>query len=308
MPDPSPAAAALRDAVARYTAGRPGDDGLLPTAIPALSFFRGDHLTTPVHAVYEPSLCLVVQGAKRVSLGDVALDYGAMQFLVVSVELPFAGQVVRATPAEPYLALLHRIDPGLMVEIAEAVGPRTAGPCTAGPAAAGPSVFVGDVTDAVAECALRLVRLLGTPEAIPVLYPSVVRELYYWLLTGPDGPALRRLALPDGHVQRVARAVHVLRTEFDRPVRVERLAEAAHMSPSAFHAHFKAATAMTPVQYQKRLRLFEARRLLAAGGLSAADAGYRVGYESPSQFSREYARLFGAPPGRDGARARAVAA
>jgi transcriptional regulator GlxA family with amidase domain len=155
---------------------------------------------------------------------------------------------------------------------------------------------------------LRLIRLLETPAAIPVLAPAALREVYYWLLTGPDGAAIARLALAEGNTQRIARAMTLLRDNFTRPIRVAELAEAAGMSPSSFHEHFKALTAMTPLQYQKQLRLLEAQRLLVAGDIDAARAAYRVGYESASQFSREYARMFGAPPARHAAGLRGVVA
>jgi AraC-like DNA-binding protein len=162
-----------------------------------------------------------------------------------------------------------------------------------------PRLFLDDTDETVADCALRLMRLLDRPEAIPVLRPAILKELHYWLLAGRHGDALRRLALPDSHAQRIARAIAILRAEFTGAVPVERLAEAAGMSASSFHQHFKAVTSLSPLQFQKQLRLLEARRLMLSEGLSASRAGFEVGYESVSQFTREYTRLFGAPPRRD---------
>ena len=152
----------------------------------------------------------------------------------------------------------------------------------------------------------RLIRLLATPQAIPLLVPAIQRELCFWLLTGRHGSEICKLAHPDSHTQRIAQAIHVLRGDFARPIRIEELAAAARMSASSFHQHFKALTSMTPLQYQKNLRLLEARRLMLDETANATAAAYRVGYESPSQFSREYARMFGAPPRRDVAEFRAM--
>ncbi len=171
----------------------------------------------------------------------------------------------------------------------------------------GGGVYVDVLTGPVAEVT-RLIRLLDTPGAIPILYPSIMRELSFWLLTGPNGGRIARLALPSGHAQRIADAIHAMREDIARPMRVEELAGAARMSPSSFHQHFKTLTSMTPLQYQKQLRLLEARRLMVADAANVANAAYRVGYESASQFSREYARMFGAPPKRDVAAMRMAAA
>ena len=169
-------------------------------------------------------------------------------------------------------------------------------------------MFVDALVSPVADCVARLIRLLDTPGAVPILYPSIMRELSFWLLTGPSGGRIARLALPSGHAQRIADAINVMREDIARPVRVEELAGAARMSPSSFHKHFKMLTSMTPLQYQKQLRLLEARRLMTADAANVANAAYRVGYESPSQFSREYARMFGAPPKRDVTALRTAAA
>jgi transcriptional regulator GlxA family with amidase domain len=170
------------------------------------------------------------------------------------------------------------------------------------------SVFVEDLREPLADCLVRLIRLLSMPNAIPILYPSIMREICFWLLTGPHADEVRRFALPNGQTQRITRAIQILREQYSRPLRIEELAVAAGMSASSFHQHFRALTAMTPLQYQKQLRLLEARRLLIDGGINTAHAAYRVGYESASQFSREYARMFGQPPKRDVTEVKALSA
>jgi transcriptional regulator GlxA family with amidase domain len=168
-------------------------------------------------------------------------------------------------------------------------------------------VFVTDFGGPLAECALRMVRLLTTPRAVPALYPAIMREICYWLLTGPHGADVVAMTLANGHAQQVVDAIHLLRARFAEPVRIEDLARSAQMSSSAFHRTFKALTAMTPLQYQKRMRLLEARELMASEGINVETAAFQVGYQSPSQFSREYARMFGAPPKRDVSDLRAAA-
>lgn len=287
---------ALRDAVLAYTDTRASSGAFYATGVEALMLMRSDRPTSPRHALYKPALCINVQGAKQVMLGDEVFDYGELQYLVVSLDLPILGRVTHAASGKPFLAMVIEIDVNLMREVMEQFA-EPADPIAATDRSLG--VFVGDFGPPLIDCALRLMRLLKTPHAIPALYPSIMRELYYWLLTGPDGAAIRRLTLPDSHTQRIARAIHVMRKEFASPVRIERLAAVAHMSPSSFHHHFKAMTSLTPLQYQKQLRLLEARRLMLAEAANATSAAYRVGYESASQFSREYARMFGAPPRRD---------
>ena len=287
---------ALRDAILAYTEARVNHGTFYPTDIEALLVMRSDRETVPRCALYRPALCINAQGAKQVMLGGQVLDYAALQYLVVSLDLPILGRVTCASPSEPFLGMAIELDVNLLREVMEQLGDQ---PNVASDP--GPGVFVGDFGPQMADCALRLMRLLETPRAIPVIYPALMRELYYWLLTGPDGAAICRLALPNSHIQPIAKAIHVMREAFASPVRIERLAAVANMSPSSFHQHFKAVTSMTPLQYQKQLRLLEARRLMTADSANAASAAYQVGYESASQFSREYARMFGAPPKRDAA-------
>lgn len=294
---------ALIAAVGRYIETKGGGEGLFTTGTAGFDIFRTTKETPPLPMVYKPALCLVVQGAKQLMLGDDVFDYRAMQSLVVSVEIPAFGRVTRASPLEPYLGMTIEFDVGVMREVMEQLDklPRPRGET-------GPGVFVADVGDDLADCILRLTCMLTTPKAIPVLYPSIMREICFWLLTGPHGNEVCRLALPDSHTQRVAEAIHLLRENYVRPIRVDQLAAAARMSPSSFHQHFKTLTSMSPLQYQKQLRLLEARRLMVADAVNVTSAAYRVGYESPSQFSREYARMFGTPPRRDVTELRAVSA
>jgi AraC-like DNA-binding protein len=284
----------LKDAVRNCIDAQGGGDGFFATSIDALTLMRASGESLPRHMLYRPALCVVAQGAKQVVFGDETFDYAEMQYLVVSVELPILGRVAKARAEAPFLGLNLDFDVGAIREVIEQLEapPRSSGD-------PGPGVFVGDLDGPLADGILRLIRLLETPKAIPVVYPAIMREIYFWLLTGAHGGEVAKLALPGGHTQRIAKAIRFLRDDFTRPVRVEELAAAASMSPSSFHQHFKALTSMTPLQYQKNLRLLEARRLMLADAVTATNAAYQVGYESASQFSREYARMFGAPPRRD---------
>ncbi len=287
MPDP------LLEAVTRYTNAR-GRQNLFTTAIPGFTILRADQPKPPAHRIFKPALCLVVQGAKWTAFGHQRFDYRAGQALVVSLEMPAHGCVVEATPAKPYLSVVIEFDLATMREVIEGLG-RLARPR----GAIGGSVFVSASAGPLADCVLRMVRLLGTPRAMAMLYPSFQRELCYWLLAGPQGGDIARIVLANGPDRRLLNAIHTLRERFAAPVRIEELAEIAMMSPSAFHRQFKALTSMTPLKYQKRLRLLEARNLMITAATTAETAAFRVGYASPSQFSREYTRMFGAPPRRD---------
>ncbi|WP_454732252.1 MULTISPECIES: AraC family transcriptional regulator N-terminal domain-containing protein [Cupriavidus] len=295
MPDTPPDALpnALLDAVTRYTDAQTGASPFA-TAIDGLTILRSNREKPPSLLIFKPALCIVVQGAKWTTFGDKRFDYRAGQALIVSVEAPAFGRVVEASPDKPYLGVAIEFDLAIMRDVMEALD---APPQASGEARSG--VFVTDFDGPLADCALRMVRLLATPRAIPMLHPLLMREISYWLLTGPHGGEIARLALANSHAQRVIGAIHALRERFAQPVRIEELALTAQMSPSAFHRQFKALTSMTPLQYQKQLRLLEARRLMAADAANVETAAFQVGYESPSQFSREYARMFGSPPRRD---------
>jgi len=279
----------LKGCIERFT----GRDGAHPTAIAPLSLFRASAPSEPVQAVYEPALVIVAQGCKRVSLADEIYHIDPAHFLLVSVGLPLAGQVINASPEFPYLSLRIDLDPNQLSELILAAGPPEAN----GRPQRG--LAVGRAEPPLLDAVVRLLHLLDSPRDIGVLVPLVLREISYRLLVGEQGPRLRQIAAGNGQARRVAAAIRWLKHNFAQPFRIEDLAREVHMSPSGLHHQFKAVTAMSPLQYQKRLRLQEARWLMLGEGLDAAAAGFQVGYESPSQFSREYRRLFGAPPRRD---------
>jgi len=284
---------ALLLAVTRYTETQAGDGPYL-TAIDGLAILRSEHARQPNHLILKPSLCIVVQGAKSTTFGAQRCDYRAGQALVVSIEMPAVGRVTEASPGQPFLGLVIELDPGLMRDVLAGLDQP--------PAAAsepGCAVFVSDFDGPLADCALRLVRLLDTPKAIALLRPAILREICYWLLTGPHGGDVAHMTLASSHTQRLMGALHALRDRYAEPVRIGALAALVQLSPSAFHRQFKALTSLTPLQYQKQLRLLEARRLMVSESVNVETAAFRVGYESASQFSREYARLFGTPPRRD---------
>ena len=287
-------ASELAVAMARYLDARGGGDGVFTTPIDGLALFRASQPGLQTHAQYRRALCAVVQGAKQVSFGDTVLDCDEQQCLIVSFDLPVLGRVTRSSAAEPYLAIVLDLDVQIMREVMEQLDnpPQPDD-------GEGAGIFVDNMVPPLTDCMIRLLRLLDTPKAIPVLYPAIMREVYFWLLTGAHAREVCKLALPDSHTRRIADAIYLLRANFARPIRVEELAAAARMSPSSFHQHFKALASMTPLQYQKQLRLLEARRLMLANGANVSTAAYEVGYESASQFSREYSRMFGAAPKRD---------
>jgi AraC-like DNA-binding protein len=283
----------LAEALLRYTERQPGENPFM-TAIEGMAILRSDHPKPPTHMISKPAICVVAQGAKWAIFGGNRLEYRAGQALVIGVETPSIGRVVEASPGEPCLVLVCELDLGIMRSVAEGldVPPRASGE-------PGRGVLVTDFQGPLADCGLRLVRLLDTPRAIPALYPVIMREICYWLLTGPHGGDIARLTLANSPSRPVMNALHSLRDRFRETVRVEELAAIARLSASAFHRQFKALTAMTPLQYQKQLRLLEARRLMVSNAVNVETAAFQVGYESPSQFSREYARMFGASPKRN---------
>ncbi len=280
-------------AILRYTERQPGGSPFT-TAIERMVILRSDHPKPPSHMAFSPSLCIVAQGAKWATFGGDRLEYRAGQALVVGVETPSIGRVVEASPGEPCLVLAFELDLATMRSVAEELDPP---PNPSGEPGRG--VLVTDFQGPLADCALRLMRLLDTPRAIPALHPVIMREICYWLLTGPQAGDIARLTLANSPSRPVINALHSLRDRFRETVRVEELAAIARLSASAFHRQFKVLTAMTPLQYQKQLRLLEARRLMVSRAVNVETASFQVGYESASQFSREYARMFGASPKRD---------
>ena len=260
------------------------------TAIPRLRLFRADAPTPCSPSIYEPGLALIAQGSKVTMLGAETYVYDPLNYLVVSVTLPMVSQIVEASPERPYLSLRIDVDPGEIGSLILDIDAHTAA------AGVDRGLYSARVTESLLDAVLRLLRLLDAPRDIPVLAPLALREIAYRVLVGELGHRLREVASADSRSQRVARAVEVLKQQYPQPLSIEALAQALHMSTSSLHHHFKAVTAMSPLQYQKQLRLHEARRLMLMEGLEATTAAHRVGYESPSQFSREYKRLFGAPP------------
>ena len=270
-------------------------DGTYTTAVPDVSLLRQSAPTgEPIHGVHEPAMCLVVQGAKQVLLNRELYTYDASHHLVVSVDLPISGQVTQATPDEPYLCFRLDLRPTQIAALVLDCGITR--PAARG---SGRALVVGNTSAPLLDAVSRLVRLLESPEDIPTLAPLVTREILYRLLKGEHGHQLCEIAAADGRSQRISHAIAWLKKHFDQPLRIEVIARELNMSVSSLHHHFKAVTAMSPLQYQKQLRLQEARRMMLVQDVDAATAGHRVGYESPSQFGREYSRLFGAPPARD---------
>lgn len=287
MPAPLavPALPALRELVSRHaTAGRPD------TCVPGLGLHRADAPTQPIAVVYEPMLCIVVQGRKRVVFGDTVRDYDPAHCLVVSLDLPVVGAVREASAQAPYLAVSVRLDRTDLAALLMRMPPardRETPPR---------GLEVAAIEAPLADACLRLARLLDTPEDIPVLAPLFRRELLYRLLRGPQGPMLRQIARGEGRLGQVQQAIAWIREYYDRPLRIDALAAHVALSSSSLHRHFKAATRLSPLQYQKQVRLQAARERLIAERGDATTVAYAVGYESASQFSREFKRLFGHPP------------
>jgi AraC-like DNA-binding protein len=275
-------------------------EGVTMTAWPALSFFRADAPSDRTCALYEPCLGFLLQGNKHILLGEERFEQENGHYLISSIDVPVSAQVMRASPQEPCLCLTLRLDAVRVGEwLSELKLPK---PATATARGLALSPIGTDVLDPL----LRLVRLLDSPHDLPVLAPLIERELIYRLLTGEQGARLAQIVTAGGQGQQIARAIQWLKQHYNKPLRISDLANKVNMSASSLHHHFREITAMSPLQYQKVLRLHEARRLLLTEGCDVATAAHRVGYESPSQFSREYSRQHGAPPLRDVNRLRQV--
>ncbi|MFD4505267.1 AraC family transcriptional regulator N-terminal domain-containing protein [Streptomyces sp. NPDC058457] len=315
----------LRSLIDRHA---PRDADAVP-AIDGLMLTRAERPTGPRSGIADPVLALVAQGAKRLTLGGRIYDYEAGQYLVVSVDLPVSGQCTRAAPDHPFLGFGLRLRPARLAALLleSGTGPRTDGtgrrtigtgtgfsggrtdPGAAGAVGAGrrtdlPALAVGAASADLVGAAARMVRLLDRPADIPVLAPMIEREILWRLITGEQGALVRQIGLADSRLTQISRAVRFIRDHYTDPLRIEDLARLAGMSASPFHRYFRAVTAMTPIQYQKHIRLQEARLRLMSSTDDVADVGYAVGYDSASQFSREYRRQFGRPPGADAARLR----
>jgi AraC-like DNA-binding protein len=281
----------LLKAVRRYAETYADPAGVARTPISGLTTIRATAPSGLDYAISRPLACLVLQGTKHVTMGNRDFTFSAGDSLLITADVPTVSRITRASIALPYFSLILDLDPAVVADLAvemKAVPIADGAPLRHEPTDA-------EVTDA----ALRLMRLIERPASVPVLRTQLVREMHYWLLAGRHGAAIRHLGWPDGPVQRVARAVAVLRAEFAQPLRVARLAAVAGMSPSSFHQHFRAVTSLSPLQFQKQLRLIEARRLMLSDGVTSSSAAFAVGYESVSQFTREYGRMFGLPPVRE---------
>jgi AraC-like DNA-binding protein len=287
----------LATLIARYATS----DGIHATAIPRVFLIRASRPTEPIHALQQPAVCIVAQGRKQVMLGEGVYVYDRTQYLVASVDLPIIGQVLEADAGTPYLCLRLDLDPAMLGALMMDFGLGLTD--SAQPA---PGLFLSSVTPELRDASIRLLRLLSTPRDIAALAPLAEREILYRLLMSEHASKLHQVAHADSKLQQINRAIGWIRRNFAAPFSIDAVAAEARMSPSALHHHFKAVTAMSPLQYQKQLRLQEARRLIFSHALDAATAGHNVGYESPSQFSREYSRMFGAPPVRDIAKLKAL--
>lgn len=278
----------LLDAVRRYTEAHADPMGIADAPIAGMTLVRTIGAGELQYGIQRALICLVLQGTKEVTMGSRTLAFHAGDSMLITADVPTVSQIAKASRVVPYLSFSLYLDPALIadlsVEMSE-VPLGDEGPLTLQP------------TDReVADTALRLVRLLDRPASIRMLQDQLIREMHYWLLAGRHGPAIRHLGFPDSHARRIGRAVEAIRSNFSTPLRVEQLAAIAGMSTSTFHHHFRNVTSLSPLQFQKQLRLIEARRIMLADGVSPSNAAYSVGYESVQQFTREYRRLFGMPP------------
>jgi len=278
-----------------------GSTDISDTEIPELTFGKYLETTEPSTLIYEPSICMAVQGAKRLTLADDIYVYDAYHFFVTSIALPPVIQVIEASPEKPYLGLMLKFDLKMVSQMmVDSIPlPRLR--------SVSRGMAVSKVSMPLLRAVGRLIELLDTPEHIPFLSPNIQKEILYRLLVGDQGQKLRQIAMTESHSHQIAKSIAWLKENYAKTLRIHDLASFAGMSRSTFHHHFRALTAMSPLQYQKRLRLHEARQLMLTGQMDAANAAYEVGYDCPSQFSREYSRLFGAPPLRDIKRIKSMA-
>ena len=284
----------LRKELARKIALFMGSEEKRITEVPGLILSRRTAPTEPMSGTYEPSIAVVAQGRKRVDLGQTSFLFDESRYLLTSVDLPILGQIIEASADVPFLCLLLKLEMPIVRELLtrEDIPMSMAG-------ADNPAMVTGQITAELLSACCRLVDLLFRPEDIPFLNSLIQREIIYRILRGPEGARLRAIATLGDQSQRTAKAIAWLRTNFAKPLRVEELAQMAGMGVSTLHHHFRMLTAMSPLQYQKQLRLQAARGRMIADGLDAASAAFEVGYESASQFNREYSRFFGQPPMRD---------
>ncbi len=282
---------ALLECVRRFADANADQFGVAPTPIPGLVAMRATAPSEMQYAVSKPLVALVLQGSKRVTMGSMTFDFGAGDSLLIAADVPNVSQITRANARLPYYSLVLDIDPIITQSLVVDMGIAQV--------ETGAPIRVDPTEAEVADAALRLMRLLDRPSSIPVLQDQLVREMHYWLLAGRHGAGIRTLGFADSHANRIARAVALIRNKYAQALPVEHLAEVAGMSVSSFHQHFRAVTSLSPLQFQKQLRLIEARRIMISEGAPLSNAAYAVGYESIPQFTREYGRMFGAPPAKD---------
>jgi AraC-like DNA-binding protein len=287
------ALANLRESIARHA-----DQGLTPTALPGVSVVCSPTTTEPLCGVAEPTLAVVAQGVKDTTLNGRTFTYGVGQFLVVSVDLPVIGHVTQGTAEEPFLAVVLELRPQMIATLLLETAPGATGGADAVDATP-TGLAVSDASPSLLDAISRLLALLDAPADVAALAPGIEREVLWRLLTGPQGPAVRQIGLADSRLAHLTRAIRWIRGHYNETLRVDELAALATMSVSSFHRHFRAVTSMSPIQFQKEIRLHEARARLLAKPSDVTGVGYAVGYDSPSQFSREYRRMFGVPPSRD---------
>ncbi len=269
-------------------------DGVSPIGVPGLIVMRSSRPTRPQCILYRPALCLIIQGTKEMVAGRHRATYGEGRSVIITSDMPTLLQITEASPDRPFIGLGLELDPGVMRDV---IGSMAAPPAGSKEGGLGP---LDEETGApVRDCVARLIQAAEAPDAVAVLHPLIMREICYWLLTGPNGKRIAGQISLSGSAKRIADVVCFIRQAFAKPIRIEQLAALANMSPSSLHQHFRSVTSTSPLQFQKRLRLAEARRLLLTGGIGVAEAAFQVGYESASQFSREYSRLFGLPPAKD---------
>lgn len=280
----------LTESMLRHTQG----ENFINTPIDGFALHRWDQSTSPTSYSLKPSICLISQGSKQVILGDETYVYDANHFLISSVDLPVVANIIDATPDKPYLGLILELD---LKEISQLVVESELFFSNNKQTQSG--MAVGELTPEILNAFQRLVNLSDDPDSIAILAPMIKREIFYRLLKTPQGQLLYQIATAGSHSHQISKAIDWLNSHFSQPLSVNELAQYSGMSKSAFHAHFRSITSMTPLQFQKKLRLNEARRLMLAENLDASETTYKVGYESPSQFSREYSRFFGLPPKRD---------
>jgi AraC-like DNA-binding protein len=276
-------------------------DSIEPCALPRVKLIRSSSLSESMPVIYEPALCLVAQGKKRVVLGEIAYIYDPSQYVVASVDLPLLGSILQASTEHPFLCVSLDLDLKVLSELLLEHGGG------APPAASRPGLTLDTVTPELTDAVVRLLRLLDTPRDIPALAPLAEREILYRLMSMDKSGMIRHIANAQSRLSQISRAILWIKENYAEPFTIERVADEAGMSTSSLHEHFKAVTTYSPLQYRTRIRLQEARRIMVADALDAASAGFSVGYESPSQFSRDYLKAFGSPPMQDAIRLRAAA-